>query len=65
MPADLSSAGSGYFHRFKGVPDLPSRQSLVLSAGMPRKLRKLRIDYPGAMYHIMRRDDWREKIFLD
>ena len=30
--------------------------------GMPRKLR---IEYPGAMYHVMSRGDRREKIFLD
>jgi putative transposase len=27
--------------------------------------RKLRIEYPGAMYHLMSRGDRREKIFLD
>jgi hypothetical protein len=27
--------------------------------------RKLRIEYPGAMYHIMSRGDRRKKIFLD
>src|SRR5947208_10643283 len=27
--------------------------------------RKLRLQYPGAMYHLMSRDDRREKIFLD
>jgi hypothetical protein len=27
--------------------------------------RKLRIEYPGAMYHVMSRGDRREKIFLD
>ena len=27
--------------------------------------RKLRIQYPGAMYHLMSRGDRREKIFLD
>jgi hypothetical protein len=27
--------------------------------------RKLRIQYPGAMYHVMSRGDRREKIFLD
>jgi len=27
--------------------------------------RKLRIEYPGAMYHVMSRDDRREKIFLN
>ena len=27
--------------------------------------RKLRIEYPGAMYHRMSRGDRREKIFLD
>jgi REP element-mobilizing transposase RayT len=33
-----------------------------LYVGMPRKLR---IEYPGAMYHVMSRGDRREKIFLD
>jgi REP element-mobilizing transposase RayT len=33
-----------------------------LYVGMPRKLR---IEYPGAMYHVMSRDDRREKVFLD
>jgi REP element-mobilizing transposase RayT len=33
-----------------------------LYVGMPRKLR---IEYPGAMYHVMSRDDRREKIFLN
>ena len=27
--------------------------------------RKLRLQYPGAMYHLMSRGDQREKIFLD
>ena len=27
--------------------------------------RKLRVEYPGAMYHVMGRGDRREKIFLD
>jgi hypothetical protein len=27
--------------------------------------RKLRIEYPGAMYHLMSRGDRRERIFLD
>ena len=27
--------------------------------------RKLRIEYPGAMYHVMSRGDRREKVFLD
>jgi putative transposase len=27
--------------------------------------RKIRIQYPGAMYHIMSRGDRRENIFLD
>jgi REP element-mobilizing transposase RayT len=35
---------------------------MVLYAGMPRKLR---IEYPGAMYHVMSRGDRREKIFVD
>jgi hypothetical protein len=33
-----------------------------LYAGMPRKLR---IEYPGAMYHVMSRGDRRERIYLD
>jgi REP element-mobilizing transposase RayT len=33
-----------------------------LYVGMPRKLR---IEYPGAMYHVMSRDDRRERIFLN
>jgi REP element-mobilizing transposase RayT len=33
-----------------------------LYVGMPRKLR---IEYPGAMYHVMSRGDRREKVFLD
>jgi hypothetical protein len=36
--------------------------SIVLYVGMPRKLR---IEYPGAMYHVMSRGDRREKIFLN
>src|ERR1017187_1726114 len=27
--------------------------------------RKVRIQYPGAMYHVMNRGDWREAIFED
>jgi hypothetical protein len=27
--------------------------------------RKLRIEYPGAIYHVMHRGDWREPIFRD
>ncbi len=27
--------------------------------------RKLRVEYPGAMYHVMSRGDRREDIFLD
>ena len=27
--------------------------------------RKLRLEYPGAMYHVLSRGDRREKIFLD
>jgi REP element-mobilizing transposase RayT len=27
--------------------------------------RKLRVQYPGAMYHVMSRGGWREDIFLD
>jgi putative transposase len=27
--------------------------------------RKLRVEYPGAMYHLMSRGDRQEKIFLD
>jgi hypothetical protein len=34
----------------------------VLCEAMPRKLR---IEYPGAMYHVMSRGDRRERIFLD
>ena len=41
---------------------IDSRLSIVLHARMPRKLR---IEYPGAMYHVMSRGDRREKIFLD
>jgi hypothetical protein len=33
-----------------------------LDVGMPRKLR---IEYPEAMYHVMSRRDRRAKIFLD
>ena len=36
--------------------------SIVLDVGMPRKLR---IEYPEAMYHVMSRRDRRAKIFLD
>jgi hypothetical protein len=35
---------------------------MVLYAGMPRKLR---IEYSGAMYHVMSRGDRREKIYLN
>jgi len=35
---------------------------VVLYVGMPRKLR---IEYSGAMYHVMSRGDRREKIYLD
>ena len=41
---------------------IDSRLSIVLYVGLPRKLR---IEYPGAMYHVMSRGDRREKIFLD
>jgi Transposase and inactivated derivatives len=41
---------------------IDSRLSIVLYVGMPRKLR---IEYPGAMYHVMSRGDRREKIYLD
>jgi putative transposase len=27
--------------------------------------RQLRIEYPGAIYHVMNRGDWREPIFND
>jgi hypothetical protein len=33
-----------------------------MSGAMPRKVR---IEYPGAMYHLMSRGDRREKSFLD
>jgi len=36
--------------------------SFDIYVGMPRKLR---IEYPEAMYHVMSRGDRREKIFLD
>ncbi len=41
---------------------IDNRLSIVLYVGMPRKLR---IEYPGAMYHVMSRGDRREKIYLD
>jgi REP element-mobilizing transposase RayT len=41
---------------------LTLRFLLLQAAVMPRKLR---IQYPGAMYHVMSRGDRREKIFLD
>src|ERR1035437_4576237 len=41
---------------------IDSRLSIVLAVGMPRKLR---IEYAGAMYHVMSRGDRREKIYLD
>jgi hypothetical protein len=28
-------------------------------------LRALRVQYPGAVYHVMDRGDWQERIFLD
>ena len=34
----------------------------AITAGMPRKLR---VEYPGAMYHVMSPGDRREAIFLD
>ena len=37
-------------------------RSIVFLMAMPRKLR---IEYPGAMYHVMSRGDRRERIFLD
>jgi REP element-mobilizing transposase RayT len=33
--------------------------------GFPHVPRKLRIQYPGAIYHVMNRGDRREKIFVD
>ena len=41
---------------------IESGLSIVLYADMPRKLR---IEYLGAMYHIMSRGDRGERIFLD
>src|ERR1035437_4125601 len=41
---------------------IDSRLSIVLYVGMPRKLR---IEYAGAMCHVMSRGDRREKIYLD
>ena len=36
------------------------------SCGITRALpRKLRLEYPGAMYHLMSRGDRRDRIFLD
>jgi len=32
---------------------------------MPRMARKLRVEYPGAFYHVMNRGDRREPIFND
>ena len=31
----------------------------------PRVARKLRVEYPGAIYHLMNRGDRREPIFMD
>jgi len=45
--------------RFSAI-DSPWREGYP--ASMPRKLR---IQYPGAMYHLMSRGDRRERIFLD
>jgi hypothetical protein len=41
---------------------IDSRLSIVLYVGMPRKLR---LEYSGAIYHVMSRGDRREKIYLD
>lgn len=38
---------------------------LALSASIGAMPRKLRIQYPGAIYHVMNRGDHREKIFKD
>ena len=38
---------------------------MELSAGLGGMARKLRIQYPGAIYHVMNRGDRREAIFRD
>jgi putative transposase len=37
----------------------------VLSVGVSDVARKIRIEYPGAIYHVMNRGDRREAIFKD
>lgn len=32
---------------------------------VPRMARKLRVEYPGAIYHVLNRGDHREPIFKD
>ena len=52
----------GLFSRISLVWFLLHRNVKLILPTMPRKLR---IQYPGAMYHVMSRGDRREKIFLD
>ena len=59
LPGLLEKKGSPIAWVIWGVD---SDSSIVWDAGMPRKLR---MEYPGAMYHVMSRGDWRERIFLD
>ena len=59
LPGLLEKKGSPIAWVIWGVD---SDSSIVWDAGMPRKLR---MEYPGAMYHVMSRGDRRERIFLD
>jgi hypothetical protein len=60
---------SGLWRRFPGTSAYKSSlltlcidRGFGKNASMPRKLR---IQYPGAMYHVMNRGDRRENIFWD
>jgi len=65
----LAISATNLFDIIKGDQPIPwvivgidSRLSIVLYAAMPRKLR---LEFPGAMYHVMSRRDRRERMFLD
>src|SRR5256885_7096336 len=58
---DFLKTPQGSTHR-KGNFSIDRLALNRLTQGMPRNLR---VEYPGAMYHVMSRGDRREDIFLD
>ncbi len=51
--------------RGRGLQAIPKAGGSLTGRPTPGMARQLRVEYPGAVYHVMTRGDRREPIFMD